>query len=437
MSQLTRSAAPPVRSAAVVPVATPLRTNFAWTLVGNLIYAVSHWAIIVLLTKIGSPDLVGEYALALAITGPLFTLASLQLRSIQAADATGQYEFGEYLALRFFTTTCVVLVVAGMACLGGFPRTVAIVIVACGAARAIEAVADVFLGLFQRHERMDLVAQSTMLKGILAVAGFAAGFLFTHDLGCAMAGLALMWLVAVLSFDVRWSSQFVSPISLRLGWTTTRRLLQLAGLALPLGVGSVLAALEVSVPRCFIERQWGTRELGIFAALASMAAAGAQVINALGQSAAPRLARLIVTNRHRDFLRLIVKLVAIGLSVGLAGVGISLLWGDAILTLCYGPEYGGHADVLSWLMAAAAVMFGHVFLGNGLNALGAFRPRVPVQSATLLVVAVGCALLGPPWGLQGIAWSICGAQVLAAGLYGWVFLCHWVRRIRPERAEPV
>ena len=82
-------------------VTTPsLRRSFSWMFAGNVLYAASLWGIISALTKLGSPEAVGRYALATAVATPLMLFANLQLRPIMATDNDGRFEFRDYLALR-------------------------------------------------------------------------------------------------------------------------------------------------------------------------------------------------------------------------------------------------------------------------------------------------------------------------------------------------
>jgi len=73
-----------------------LRVNFLWTLAGNVIYATCQWGILVVLAKLGTPQMVGEFALALAVTAPILIGAGLSLRSVQATDALREYKFRDY-----------------------------------------------------------------------------------------------------------------------------------------------------------------------------------------------------------------------------------------------------------------------------------------------------------------------------------------------------
>ena len=76
--------------------AVPLKRNFAWTLAGNVTYAVCQWGIFLVLARLGSPGMVGQFALGFAIANPVILLSQLQLRSLQATDAShAEYRPGD------------------------------------------------------------------------------------------------------------------------------------------------------------------------------------------------------------------------------------------------------------------------------------------------------------------------------------------------------
>jgi len=91
-----------------------LRRNFSWTFTGNLIYAACQWGMLVVLAKLGSPEMVGQFTLGLAVTAPVIMFTNLQLRGIQATDAKGDYVFSDYLGLRLIGTGLALLIIAGI-----------------------------------------------------------------------------------------------------------------------------------------------------------------------------------------------------------------------------------------------------------------------------------------------------------------------------------
>src|SRR5436305_1160496 len=105
-----------------------LSANFLWSLAGTLVFAGCQWGMLVALTKLGDAEMVGQFALALAITAPVFMFTNLQLRGIQATDARREYAFGDYLSLRLAMTALGLTVVTGFALLTGYTLATAAVI---------------------------------------------------------------------------------------------------------------------------------------------------------------------------------------------------------------------------------------------------------------------------------------------------------------------
>lgn len=194
-------------------VAPSLRANFAWTLAGNVIYAACQWGVLVALARLGDAAMVGEFALALALTAPVFMFANLNIRGVQATDARGEYRFGDYLGLRLVTTVLALAVVAGVVLATGYGGRVAAVILLVGLAKAFEAMSDVFHGLLQRHERMDAIAWSMIARGLLSVAALALAVWLTGELLWGAAALAGTWALVLVGYDLRWAAlaRFLLP----------------------------------------------------------------------------------------------------------------------------------------------------------------------------------------------------------------------------------
>jgi O-antigen/teichoic acid export membrane protein len=176
-------------------------------------------------------------------------------------------------------------------------------------------------------------------------------------------------------------------------------------------------ALTINVPRYFLESAEGVEALGIFAANAYLLTVGTLVINALGQSASPRLASLYSMGDLVTFRNLLLKLLGLGTFLGLTGVAIVLIAGDSLLTLLYGSQYAMHADVLLILMMAATIQFMYVFLGTALKAARKFMMDAYSQAISLALVFVMSALLIPRFGMYAAALVILIKAVLEAGIY--------------------
>jgi O-antigen/teichoic acid export membrane protein len=412
--------------------ARSLSVNFGWALVGTVCYAASQWLFLVILAKRVSPSVVGEFSLGLAVANPIIMFSNLQLRGIQATDARNRFTFPEYFQLRSLSTVGALLVVALVAGVGPYALGAAVVIVLAGFARAAESMSDIVYGLLQRHERLDRVGQSMLLRGLVAVLGVALILPWVPSAAGAAFALALTWLLLFAFFDTRAARTVLRASGKERflgGWSRASRLRELALLGLPLGIATTLVSFNVSVPRYFVHHHLGDHELGIFAALAYSAIGGATVIAALGQAATPCLASYFADGDRRAFWRLLLLMTSCAAVVGAAAVVISLVAGRRILEIVYRPEYSKSTDVFTWILVGAGISYLSSVVGYGLIAVRYFRAQTVVCAIGLAATIIGCNFLVPTLGSKGAAFALV-ASASAALVTGGLALGHALIRAK-------
>src|ERR1035441_9419646 len=105
-----------------------LRANFAWTFAGNMIYAGCQWGMLSVLAKLGSPSIVGQFTLGLAVSAPVFMFTNLQLRAVQATDVNAETGFADYFTLRLLATLLGLAVIVALLPFAGASPAVGIVV---------------------------------------------------------------------------------------------------------------------------------------------------------------------------------------------------------------------------------------------------------------------------------------------------------------------
>jgi O-antigen/teichoic acid export membrane protein len=414
-----------------------LRSNFTWVLTGNMVYAACQWGMIMALAKLGSTFMLGQFSLGLAIATPVLMFTNLHLRAVQATDARRFYSFAEYLQLRSVMTLAAIAVIAAIAWFEHYGRQTTMVILAVALAKGIETLSDIHYGLFQLNDRLDQTGISMMLRGGLSVVALGAGLYLTRDVFWGCVGLALVWLAALLLFDVRRGRRFVSDkfrqVSDWTGWwrrehrsQQLRRQYNLMRLALPLGIVTTLASINLNMPRYFIEARMGVHQLGIFSALAYATVAMTLVSDSLGHCAIPRMSRLYAGGQFAEFRSFLLQLCAIGCALGLGGLAVAQVLGTRLLTTFYSSEYADGSRVFVVLMLATAIHCVAGMLTSGILSARCFSVQVPMFALVVASTALACYRWVPVSGLIGGAESmVVGAVVrliLAAAVVGYLFL---------------
>ena len=386
---------------------------------GNAVYAAGQFAVLMLLAKLVRPEMVGQYALGLAVVYPVMMFTNLHLRAVMTSDVRQRVAFGHYLGLRLVTTSLAFAVIFGATQFLHYDRALTAVILMVGVAYGVETISDVYYARLQLHDRMPEISKSMIARALLSVIALSLATYVARNVLWGIAAVAIARAIVLFGYDARDRTHGLLPrvtgslrselFTPRFDWGVLRKL---AWVSLPLGIVVLLGALNSSVPNFFIKSALGEREVGIFAAIGFAVSVGNMAVVSLGQSAFTRLARSYAAGNLAEFGSLLGKLLALGALIGLSGMVASKFAGREILAILFRPEYAQRADLLTWLMGAGGVLFMAQFLGFGMTAANFYRPQVVLNVAAIFSLLVGCCWLVPEKGLLGAVLAMLIAAVV-------------------------
>ncbi|MCS6851723.1 MAG: hypothetical protein NZ700_11210 [Gemmataceae bacterium] len=410
--------------------ASPQARNVVWAVVANVLAGATNWAIVVVLARLGTAEMVGQYTLGMALITPLALLTDLHLRAALATDFQRQFTVGDYLRLRLVTAGLLLAAAAGAVGLGGYAGPTAVSILLLALARAIDSVSDLTYGAFQRERRMAWAARSQLLRSLLSLLGLVGAVSATRSTAWGMAALGAARLLVLLGHDL--------PLAGRRGaaWAAAGRsagggprllqLARLAGLTLPLGLVTMLVALNTSLPVLAVQAWLGEADAGRLGVLLSLPAAIGLVAQAAGQAASPHLAAAWNRGDAADFSRQLRRLV-------LATAG------NYLLTHLYGRDYGHLAPLLASLTVALTIDYAASFLGWGILATRRFQLYPAPYLVTTATCLVATAFWVPRYGLGGAAAAMTVTNIVSfsvlALLVRWQLTAFVTPRTSPAPAE--
>ena len=394
-----------------------MKVNTSWAFAGNAAYAGSQWVVLVLLVKALSPAEVGSYAYALAVTSPIFVLASVRLRHLLATAVASRDDFGDYLATRLLTTGCALFASLAIGALSTSSGGTLLVIALVALARSCDALSDICHGLFQRELDMRTAAVGLMINAIVSVLLVRGALALWQSLPLAAVGYAAGSCTALVSWDLPRAIRILNArregSSASWTWTGVRSLMVRA---LPLGLSSAVGSVQTNLPRYAIASLLGPAPLAVFAAISHIPLLGHLAVNAASQAALPLLAN-DARQLPASYQARLYGLVAAAIGLGAVGFVLTIVVGRRMLGGIYGLEYAEHATVLYWLMATAVVTFASVFLGTGTTARGRFGWQLAISTTSLAVVAVSLGPLVYRFGLNGAACSLLIGSIVELAAY--------------------
>jgi O-antigen/teichoic acid export membrane protein len=387
--------------------------HFLWVLVGQVAYACSQWAVLVVFSKLGSAQAVGQYAVGVALASPVFLLASMQLRNLQVTDARRELPLSTYVALRGASLAVAVVVLGCMIASAHMPRETALTLWAIIFFKCQESVADIYQGEMQANERMDWVGISLLLKALVMLAALTAVFALTRSSSLAVFASAFASLAVVFAYDVRRAHRTADRTAARF-----RAVLGLFKLAAPMGMVMALLSTTSNMPRYFLAASSGEEAVGAFSALFYFTIPGGLILSALGQTASPKLAKRHAAGDRRGFMLVMLRLLGVGVVMGIGGIAAVTIGGKPLIRLFYRPEFATYAPALLILMVAALGQYLSGCFGTTVTALRVFRTQVGLHLVLLGSSYVFCRRYVPGGGVLGAAKAVTATAAVGFAVYG-------------------
>lgn len=398
----------PHNTASETPRAPSLQRNIAYAISARVFMALSQFAILAIIVHMGLPQDVGALTLASAIVTPLFFLTSMGMNEVHTVDDFDRFTRADYVALRFFAG----IVAIGLTILvvvffqGDESRLVQLTAIAFSLVRFFGAQSSLIHGVFQRDERLNFVAVSTIGRGSIGLVVFATTFWLTRNLPLALLCEAVAWFFSYFVVDrallVRMNAQTQFA---QLRQVRARTILALAWWVLPIGVALWMTRASASVPPMVLARYTDLAAVGLFGTLAYVHSALSMAVGPMGTASAARLRKYYREGRARKFSRLTCNLALFAGLIGLCAVAFGWFLGDVALGLVFGDTYR-NAELFTIILLGTAVSIIGMQLLTAVTAAQAFNHRLLSSALGLVAAMIAALVLIPSHGVYGAGWAM-------------------------------
>lgn len=396
-----------------------------WLVAANVLRNVGLLVILLVLARLTDPDTVGHYALALALTTPLFAFAQLGLRNVYLTVRT-IHRFSSYLRVQLIAIA-LALVASVAVALVAAPRIV-IVVALVAVIKSVDVLSDLFAAPLQRFHRAGSVFVGFLATAVIGSLVVSAVLAATRSLEAALAALAVANVVVGLvglglparSTLARHadSEAYVHTVGadhvviLRVGVMT--------------GVSAVMLALVPTLPQYFLAGLRGPDAVGYFAVVAYLLAIADIFTGTLSQAWIPHSRRAFeAEGRSRgEFLRTVSRTIARWVVIYLPGAGLALWCASGLLPLTFGPEYILPLEVALPLWVAIAVLPVLHFGGIAVTVRNLYAHNITLSAASAATALVACASLVPTFGVAGALWATAAALVARAAAAVVILVVH-------------
>lgn len=346
---------------------------YLWNLIGNLAFSGSSVLFTLIVTRLTSPIEADSFSLAYGIAAILVVVGMFQVRSYQATDVSFRHSFTSYFLARCISLTLMVLVFFPYLSISKIDlnegEKVAIIALYV-LFRMCEAISDLFQGLFQQHERLDIAGKSMTIRYT-----FSTIFLFillytTKSLVSSLTLLVVLNFLFVMGYDFVKARSFeridFSSIEFKSLLVDACSILKNC---IPLFISGFLLAYIFNEPRIAIDMEIrlghlieGTqRDYNILFMPVFFMSLFILILRPL----TTQLAIFWKDKEYKRFDGIIVKLLVIILGLGFVLTLVAYFIGTPILSVVFGLDLNRYKETLailvfSGILYSIGIVFGDV-----------------------------------------------------------------------------
>lgn len=229
------------------------RDSYLWNMAGSMLMAFQSVIMLMILTRTLGLVEAGIFTIAYANANLFLTIGKYGMRYFQVSDVKNQFTFAEYRLSRVFTSVAMLAVSAVYilyaSVSNGYTVEKTQIIIWMCLFKVVDAVEDVYNGLYQRKNRLDVASKMLTLRMIFTIIIFGLGLVIVRDLLVALIIATISTAILLIIF-VRWT---YGEFSIGKERIEQKNIFLLLKVCFPLFAGSFLSFYIGNAPKYAID----------------------------------------------------------------------------------------------------------------------------------------------------------------------------------------
>lgn len=184
------------------------RDSYLWNMAGSMLMAFQSVIMLMILTRTLGLMEAGIFTIAYANANLFLTIGKYGMRYFQVSDVKNQFTFAEYRLSRVITSLGMLGVSAAYTLYAsvsnGYTMEKTQVIIWMCLFKVVDGIEDVYNGLYQRKNRLDVASKMLTLRMIFTIVIFGLGLIIVRDLLLVLIIATISTTILLILF-IRWT----------------------------------------------------------------------------------------------------------------------------------------------------------------------------------------------------------------------------------------
>ncbi|MCH4388449.1 oligosaccharide flippase family protein [Staphylococcus haemolyticus] len=374
--------------------------NLSYTFLGNVFFSFVKWLILILTVRLTTPEQVGSYTYAVALTTPIMLFANMRIRLRYVVEDDISFKNLHTLRNILNVLSLIIIVIIGMSLHKEY--LIFMILVAC--TKILDLQSELYYAILHKKQNFKYISLLQIGKSLIIIVPFAITiFIFKS----VLIGLIIQ-IVAQFVWLILFESKVTKLISKNNEVSLNKKLIFYIFLAgLPLGIVQLLNSYNILIPRYVIENILDVKLVGVFASISYLLTIIDLFMNAISQNIIVRIKNAILNKDYNTLYKYTNSYLLItSLIMGLISIIPIYLLKDIIIGVIYGSYYQNYSNIFVIIAISIIFNFQSWIFDTTLMAFKVYKLQLIASIINFIVSIFSSIVLIKSYGLMGAAISV-------------------------------
>lgn len=390
-----------------------LKKSFLWNTVGSGLNSCNSLLFLVVVTRLNGLINAGIFTLSFATACMFYVIATYSGRTYQVTETDDKINDNDFICHRIIAALIMIIISIIFGIVSQYTGIKMIIFMLLCTLKAIEAICDVFHGIIQKNNRLDIVGKSLFLRSILNILIFVIIDKLSNNLILSTISLIVVDIAVLFFVDIRYSLKYQEKSS-KINYQAVYKIFILGFFTFGF---SFIANYLVNAPRYAIDSIMSEEYQTIFGIVVMPATIIMLINQFIIQPLITTLKDSYSDKDKKTFLNLIYKIIGVTIITGLVSIILAYFLGIPVLNLLYGIKLDTYLySLLAILLGATLYTISNV-LSNGLIILRKTKIQLAIYLITSIFAFTISYRLVNMYGFDGAIYSYVSTMAVLLMLY--------------------
>ncbi|MBO4694231.1 MAG: hypothetical protein J5659_07580 [Clostridia bacterium] len=343
-----------------------LKKQFIWNTLGSGFYSFNSLFFMMIVTRINGVSVAGVFNFCFATSCIFYAIALYSGRTYQVTETKKALNDNVFILNRLLTTVIMIIIAVAFSFINSYSGDKLFLFVILCTVKAVEAFCDVFHGIFQKNNRLDIAGKSMFFRCMFSIILFFVVDFITKNIIVSSLVLLFACLLFLVFIDIPISRKYNDS----LGWSNTAngslKLIKLGFFAFGF---SLISNYLINAPRYALDAVMESKYQAIFGIIV-MPASIIYLINQFAlQPMITAMKENFLANDKKKFQSKVYILFGVIVITSLLSMVFLYLFGAQLLKLLYGVDVKDYIPGLIIILVGAGLCSLANIMSNALTIL--------------------------------------------------------------------